>query len=162
MNNGKTCCIIGSKRTDITLELENTLYSLFKKMLTEDSVGAVLFCGKNDFDLLCHRIIGELRMEYDVSRVYVRGNHPNMTKKYERFILELYEDTCYPNVVLGAEASADERMRYMIDKSDICVFCLDLNHTTDNAQISSVRRAYEYAVKQSKTVINVEKTAFSS
>lgn len=144
------------------------LYNIIEKLIIEENIDTFLFGSKSQFDDLCYQIVSKLKADYPyIKRIYVRAQFPYISDDYRAYLLESYEETYYPNNMLKAGKSAYvERNREMINKSKFCIMYFNENYTpprrkkrnmdlTDYQPKSGTKIAYEYALKEQKTIINI-------
>ena len=166
--NNCTCCFIGHRRIDRTAELEKSVYNVIEDLIKNESVHTFLFGSKSRFDDLCYEMVTQLKGKYPyIKRIYVRAEYPQISTGYTNRLLQMYENTYYPQHILGAgKAAYIERNLEMINKSDFCVVYYDENYLpprrkqsrhdlTDYQPKSGTKTAYDYAVKKKKKIINV-------
>lgn len=135
-------------------------------MIIYKYVDTFLFGSKSDFDSLCLAVVTQLKDKYPhIRRVYVRAEYQYINDDYKAYLLESYDDTYYPEQILGSGSAAYvERNQIMIDHSDICIVYYNKNYQPPKRKNS--RRdilpyqpksgtgiAYEYALKKKKVVI---------
>ncbi len=156
-NNIKTCCFIGHRDIKEPDRLKNNLTQTIKTLISDENVETFLFGSRSDFNDLCYDTVSKLRAVYPhIRRVYVRAEFPYINDDYERFLLERYEQTYYPEKIIGAgRAVYIERNYKMIDNSDFCVFYYDEKYTVPKRK-SGTKITYEYAVKKEKRIINIK------
>ena len=118
-----TCCFIGHRTINETEELKSKLYETIEKLSVENSVDTFLFGSKSRFNDLCHEIVTEIKEKYPhIKRTFVRAEYQNIDETYKAYLLENYEDTYYPEKIIGAgKAVYVERNCEMIDKSRFCI-----------------------------------------
>ena len=152
-----TCCFIGHRTINKTEELKLNLIKIIENLITEKSVDTFLFGSKSRFDDLCHRTVTELKKEYThIKRIYVRAEYPYVDESYIKYLLEFYEDTYYPEKLIGSgRAAYVERNRELIDNSRFCIFYYDEEHAPTNRK-SGTKIAFDYAAKKGKQIINVK------
>lgn len=163
-----TATFIGHRKIEETEELKNKIYETVENLIVNENVTTFLFGSKSEFDDLCHEIVSELMKKYSyIKRVYVRAEFPQINDEYRNYLLENYEDTYYPESMLGAgKAAYVERNCEMIDKSMYCVVYYKEGYMpprrrnsrkdlTDYQPKSGTKIAYDYAVKKGKKIINV-------
>ncbi len=165
----KTCCFFGHRKIEDTLELFIKLYDVIERLITEEKIDTFLFGSKSQFNSLCLEIVTALKKTYPhIKRIYVRAEFPYISKDYTDYLLESYDDTYYPEKMIGAgKAVYIERNCEMIDKSRICVVYYSPDYVPalrkaphhsihDTYQRKSgTKIAYEYAQKKGKTIINM-------
>ena len=150
------CCFIGHKEIDETQELKAKLYKEIERLIEAEGVDTFLFGSKSRFDSLCLELVTQLKEKHPhIKRVYVRAEHPVIDDSYKAYLLRSYEDTYYPEKIVGAgKASYVERNREMIDKSRFCVFFYDSASVATRK--SGTEIALAYAKKKKKIIINVK------
>ncbi len=162
------CCFFGHRKTAETEELRDKLYAIVENLIKDYEFDTFLFGSKSEFDDLCLNIVTDLKEKYPhIQRVYVRSAYADIDESYTDYLLEMYEDTYFPEKIRGSgKASYVERNREMIDKSKFCVVYYDENYLpprrknsrrdlTDYQPKSGTKLAYDYAVKKELTIINV-------
>ncbi len=88
-----------------------------------------------------------------IKRVYVRAEHCVIGEDYKAYLLTMYEQTYFPERVIGAgRAAYVERNFEMIDKSGFCMIYYD-EPNKPTARKSGSKTAYRYAVKKKKEII---------
>ena len=90
--------------------------------------------------------------------IALKAEYPNIDNYYKNYLLESYEDTYYPNKIIGAgKATYVERNCEMINNSRFCIVYYDeLNVPTKRK--SGTEIALGYAVKHKKEIIKFPKT----
>lgn len=148
------CCFIGHRKTEETEALTLELRKTVENLITEDGVDTFLFGSKSGFNDICYTVVTELKEKFPhIKRVYVRAEYPYISESYERYLLEKYEDTYFPEKALGSgKAVYIERNCEMIAKSKFCVICFD-EHLAPKTRKSGTEIAYNYAMKNKKRVI---------
>ena len=149
----RSCCILGHREISESEELRMRLFETLTRLITDNGVDTFLFGSKSRFNSLCYGLVTELKEIYPhIQRIYVRGEFPVIDEGYHRYLLERYEDTFYPQEILGAGRSVYiERNCVMINNSQFCLFyCLD--GYTPEGRKSGTKLALEYAKKQNKTI----------
>lgn len=93
----KTCCFIGHRNVAVTNDLQRKLKELIKKLIVQENVETFLFGSKSSFDDLCLLLVSELKKAYPrIKRVYVRSVYPELSERYVRCLLTLYDETYMP------------------------------------------------------------------
>lgn len=122
-----TCCFIGHRKTEDTVELRQKVEKIVEKLITDKNVDTFLFGSKSAFNSLCYEIVTEKKKKHSqIKRIFVRAEYPDVPEWYEKYLLQFYEESYYPENVRGAgRASYIKRNREMIDKSEYCIihFC---------------------------------------
>lgn len=158
------CCFIGHRFIDITEELEHKLKTLMVYFITVKQVKIFLFGSKSEFNDFALKLILELKKQYKFIRiVYVRAEYPNITDEYKSYLLKTYDDTVYPTFLSNAgKAAYIERNKFMIEKSNYCVFFYNENYVPKKKSYrktmslkSGTQIAFDYALKCKKVVINL-------
>lgn len=168
----KTACFFGHRKIDVTDELRTALYKEIENLIVVDEINTFLFGSKSQFDDLCYKIVSDLKNKYsDIQRVYVRAEFEHIegegSRAYREGLLELYEDTYYPECVSGAgKAVYVKRNQHMIDRSSVCVIYYDETYLparrkqsrralSDYQPVSGTGVAYKYAEKKKQRIINI-------
>lgn len=96
----------------------------------------------------------------------MRSAFPDISDRYEKYLLKQYEETYFPEKVKGSgKASYVVRNKEMIDKSDFSIFYYDENYIppkrrknnsplSDYQPKSGTALAYEYAIKSKHNIEN--------
>lgn len=167
MNVNETACFFGHRNISRTTELENALRNEIGKLITVNGIKRFMFGSKSQFDDLCYDIVTELKIKYPyIQRIYVRAEFPQIDESYMAYLLKKYEDTYFPEGILGAgKATYVERNYEMIEKSSVCVIYYDENYlpiNRSNRNISSKLKkasgtsiAYMYAQRKKRRIINL-------
>lgn len=151
-----TCCFIGHRTINETEELKDRIRETVEKLIVNEKVDCFLFGSKSRFDSLCLEIVSELKEKHpQIKRVYVRAEYPVIDEGYLAYLLEGYEETYYPEKLLGAgKAVYVERNYEMIDRSAFCVAYYDGEYTPKKRK-SGTKLAYDYAVKRDRIILNL-------
>ena len=151
-----TCCFFGHRTIDETEQLKLKLNEIIENLIMNDKVDTFLFGSKSRFDDLCHELVTKLKEKHPhIKRVYVRAEYPYISEHYKNYLLENYEDTYYPEHIIGSgRAIYIERNYEMINKSHFCVVYYD-EQKAPTTRKSGTKIALTYAIKQNKTIINV-------
>ena len=152
----KTCCFFGHRTINETDELRERLSEIIEKLIIENSVDTFLFGSKSRFNSLCLELVTKIKEKYPhIKRVYVRAEYPYINEDYKQYLLESYEDTYYPEKILGSgRASYIERNYEMIDNSNYCIVYYD-ESTAPTIRKSGTKIALDYAIKKGKEIINI-------
>lgn len=150
----RTCCFIGHRKIEETLELRTELYDSIERLITDKNVDTFLFGSKSQFNELCRDLVTEIKEKYPhIKRVYVRAEYPYISDDYKNYLLKNYEDTYYPNKIIGAgKAIYVERNCEMVNKSRFCIVYYDELRAPTKRK-SGTKIALEYAVKCKKEII---------
>ena len=158
MKQNETCCFFGHRKINETTELINNLNSIIEDLIVNKNVENFLFGSKSDFNGSCYDVVTTLKEKYPyIKRIYVRAEFPYINDDYRDFLLELYEETYFPEKMIDAgRAVYIERNCEMIDNSRFCVVYYDENYIPSRKnKKSGTKIAYDYAVKKGKEIINV-------
>ena len=152
----KTCCFIGHREIRETKELKLQLSVILEKLITEQNVDTFLFGSKSRFNNLCHELVTKTKEKYPhIKRIYVRAEYPHISDRYKAYLLKDYEDTYYPQKIIGAgRAAYVERNFEMINQSLFCVVYYD-EQDAPKARKSGTKIALDYAIKTEKVIINL-------
>ena len=151
-----TCCFFGHRNINETEELKSKLIEIIERLIVDKNVYTFLFGSKSRFNSLCQETVTELKEKYPhIKRIYVRAEYPHISEHYKNYLLESYEDTYYPEKILGAgRAAYVERNYVMIDNSGYCVVYYD-EFNAPTTRKSGTKIALDYAAKKGKNIINV-------
>lgn len=150
----KTCCFIGHRKIEETSELRGELYEIIERLIKDEKVDTFLFGSKSRFNDLCHELVTKIKEKYPhIKRVYVRAEYPYIDDNYQAYLLENYEDTYYPEKIIGAgKAAYVERNCEMINNSRFCVVYYD-EQNAPTTRKSGTKTVLDYAVKHKKEII---------
>ena len=117
----------------------------------DEKVDTFLFGSKSRFNSLCLELVTQIKEKYPhIKRVYVRAEYPYISDDYKNYLLESYEDTYFPEKLIGAnKASYVERNYEMIDSSRFCIVYYDETYAPTICK-SGTKIALNYAIKQGK------------
>jgi len=162
-----TVCFIGHRKIENKLVVAAKMNGVLLKLI-ERGADCFLFGSKSEFDQLCWECVTALKNQFPfIKRIYVRSSFPNINSFYEKYLLEYYEETYFPQKIENAgKYSYVERNFEMIDKSDVCVFYYDKNYVTplktqksltakSYKTNSGTKIAYNYALSKKKEIINI-------
>ena len=151
---GEACCFIGHRKINENEELKNNLRNIIERMVMYRNVTYFLFGSKSRFNDLCYEIVTEIKEKHPhIKRIYVRAEYAEISDAYKRYLLNLYEDTYYPQKIIGAgKAVYVERNFEMIKNSDFCVFYYN-SKDMPNVRPSGTKIALDYALKQKKKLL---------
>ena len=147
----KTCCFFGHRTINETAELKSKLYKIIEKLIVDENVDTFLFGSKSCFNSLCLEVVTKIKEKYPhIKRIYVRAEYPYIDEPYKKYLLQSYEDTYYPERIVGAgKAVYVERNYEMIDKSRFCVVYYE-EGTAPTDRKSGTKIALDYAVKKQR------------
>lgn len=148
-----TGCFLGHREICVTDELKMQLCRTIEKLIVDKQVDTFLFGSKSRFNRLCYELVTEIKVKYPhVKRVYVRAEFPIISDDYKAYLLENYEDTYYPEGVIGARKGAYIKRNYiMIDSSQFCVFYCKGDYAPKGRK-SGTKIALAYAEQHNKTI----------
>ena len=158
MSKDNVCCVFGHRTVKKTERLYLRLRGVAEGLILNEGVDTFLFGSKSEFNDICHAVVTEMKQKYPhVKRVYVRAEYPDINDSYEEYLLEDYEQTYYPEKIRGAGRSVYvERNCEMIDNSRWCIVYFNEDDLPPNRK-SGTQRAFSYAVKKGRNIINVAK-----
>lgn len=153
----KKCCIIGHRNFVNNSVLELKIKDLIVYLIECEKVTEFLFGSKSSFNDFCYEIVSNLMDKYPyVKRIYVRAEYPIISNDYYNYLKTIYEESYFFDKKLQTNKfSHIRRNKYIIDKSDICLFYYDKRYIPDTKTRSGTRIAYEYAVTKGKIIYNV-------
>ena len=109
----KTCCFFGHRKINETEELKSKLVEIIEKLIVDEKVDTFLFGSKSRFNSLCLELVTEIKEKYPhIKRVYVRAEYPDINEQYTNYLLECYEETYYPEHIIGSGRAAHVRKEY--------------------------------------------------
>ena len=149
-----TCCFFGHRTINETEELKAKLYKTIENLIVSNNVDTFLFGSKSRFDSLCLELVTKLKEKYShIKRIYVRAEFPVISDNYKDYLLESYEDTYYPEKIIGSgRAAYVERNFEMINQSRFCVVYYDESYDPSKRK-SGTKIALAYAIKHQKTIL---------
>ncbi len=170
-----TCCFFGHRKIVQSQAVRDYLYHKIEELICSKQVYIFLFGSKSAFNGLCYQVVTELQVAYpQIKRIYVRAEFPYIDADYQKFLLERYEDSYYPEEILNSgRAIYTERNVHMIDRSQYCItyynaaYLPPLRQTsrhsvTKHQPKSGTHLAYDYAVKKHREIHNVYSEIFAS
>ena len=149
-----TCCFFGHRTINETEKLKVKLYKTIESLVVNENVDTFLFGSKSRFDSLCLELVTKLKEKYShIKRIYVRAEFPIISDNYKYYLLESYEDTYYPEKIIGSgRAAYVERNFEMINQSRFCVVYYDESYAPSKRK-SGTKIALAYAIKHQKTIL---------
>ena len=153
MYSTNACCFIGHREINETEELKSKILGVIENLIVNEKVDTFLFGSKSRFDSLCLELVTEIKQKYPyVRRVYVRAEYANISCEYKDYLLKFYDDTYYPERLIGAtKAIYVKRNCEMIDSSRVCLIYCKENYYPKNRK-SGAKIALEYATERKKTI----------
>lgn len=132
------CCFIGHRKINETLELKQKLQLTIEKLIKENNVKIFIFGSRNEFNVLCHKIVSSLQIQYPFIKkiVYTCQNEYAILKhdkeKLQRIIsrtlkrdillCDYDEEIEYKTKFSSGKSSYIQRNQAMINDSDFCIF----------------------------------------
>ena len=149
----KTCCFFGHRKINETEVLKSKLIEIIEKLIVDEKINTFLFGSKSQFNSLCLELVTEIKEKYPhIKRIYVRAEYPYISEHYKNYLLESYEDTYYPEHIIGSgRAAYVERNYEMINKSYYCIVYYD-EPNGPTTRKSGTKIALDYAIKQGKQI----------
>ena len=156
MNKRHICCILGQRTIEKTKELSIQLYDIIEKLILNENVDTFLFGSKSGFNDFCLDLVTKIKEKYPhIKRVYVRAEYQYISEHYINYLLESYEDTYYPQSIIGSGKAVYIKRNYeMINNSQFCIVYYDEQNVPTNRK-SGTKIALDYAIKKGKHVINL-------
>ena len=151
-----TACFFGHRTINETEKLKSKLMEIIERLIVDENVDTFLFGSKSQFNSLCLKLVTKIKEKYPhIKRIYVRAEYPDANEQYTNYLLESYEDTYYPEHMIGSgRASYVERNYEMINKSHFCIVYYD-EENAPTTRKSGTKIALDYAVKKRKNMISV-------
>ena len=155
----KSCCVIGHREIERVENLIKDLKLVISQLIAEKGVRIFYFGSRSEFNKICYDVITQLKTEYtDIKRIYVRAEYTLTNDVYEKHLQEKYEDSFYYDDDLKTgRLSYIKRNEFIINASDFCLFYFNSNYKPQTNTKSGTAIAYNYALKKSKTIINLYK-----
>ncbi len=174
----KTCCFIGHRKIEFSVELENKIKSIIENLIVSENVSEFFFGSRSEFNDICHNILTKLKEIYPhILRKFYTCRSEYCVLESERLNLEkIMSSTLHKDVkLMGMEGEIEfskkldttvnsyiVRNQAMIDGSDYCIFYYDENYSpttkkTNQSKVSGTKKAYEYAIRKKKQIINIYK-----
>ena len=163
----KICCFVGHRNIEITDKIEKEIYDFIEHLIRFENVQIFLFGSKSRFNEICYDIVSVLKEKYfDIKRVYVRAQYEFLSKRYENYLLEGFEETFYPKDCKNSgRLSYIKRNFSMIDQSDFCLFYFNSGYLPPQKRVSQkylfafqsksgTAIAYKYARQKKKRIHN--------
>ncbi len=151
-----TACFFGHRTINETEELKSKIVEIIEKLICEKQVDTFFFGSKSRFNSLSLELVSKIKEKYPhIKRIYVRAEYPDINEEYINYLLKSYEDTYYPEHIIGSgRAAYVERNYEIINKSHYCIVYYDEQNapTTRN---SGTKIALDYAIKKCKNIISV-------
>ncbi|MEE0945582.1 MAG: SLOG family protein [Acutalibacteraceae bacterium] len=150
----KTCCVFGHRTIKENEELRKKLYEIIEKLILTEKIDTFLFGSKSRFNDLCLEIVTEIKEKYPhVKRIYVRAEFKDISDDYKKYLLKKYEDTYYPEKIIGSGRAVYVKRNYeMIKNSRFCIVYYD-ESVAPTTRKSGTKIALDFAVKQKKDII---------
>ncbi len=151
-----TACFFGHRTINETEQLKSKLIEIIERLIVDENVDTFLFGSKSRFNGLCLELVTKIKEKYPyIRRIYVRAEYPDINEQYTNYLLESYEDTYYPEHIIGSgRAAYVERNYEMIDKSHVCIVYYDKSNAPTTRK-SGTKIALDYAIKKCKNIIDV-------
>ena len=153
MNCYKVCSFFGHREIELAEELVERLKFKIEDLIVKDNVGFFYFGGFGMFDDLCWKVVTELKLKYaNIKRIFCLSDprHLRVNKRPRNLRDEDYEDFIYLDLDFDWWY---QRIYYrnieMINQSDFVIFCVK------NTSNSGAYKAYQYAVKKKKNIVNM-------
>lgn len=161
-------CFIGHRAIINFEQLRIRLTEVISHFIS-NGADTFLFGSRSRFNTLCLEIVTGLKKRYpNIKRVYIRAEYPIISKDYEDYLLESYEETFFPREIQNAGRCAYvERNKKMIDSSDVCIFYFNSDYKLsaikqeiflplpNKERKSGTAVAFAYAKRKNKEIINL-------
>ena len=151
---------IGHRNTPISNRLKKNIKHELRKLLTSHPTTQFLFGSRSRFDDACLEIVSQLKSEFpQLKRIYVRSSFQYISSFYSDYLLTLYDDTIFPDIVVNSgRAAYIKGNAYMIKNCDILFVYYDPSYTVKSEngikRNSGTKIAVEYALTKNKKIIN--------
>lgn len=169
----KVCAILGHRKIEVDEELRNRIYSAVCDLIQNKGVNTFLFGSKSEFNDLCYDIVLDLKHRFDICMCFYPCRHEAFISFDEKQEIEQwFKRWSIKAKVLAFDRAIEFEDRYesgkasyikrnyaMIDGSDYCLFYYSGNPNSIDASgkitNSGTNKAYTYALKRNKTIINL-------
>ena len=143
----------GHRTINETDELKSKLNGTIEKLIVDENVDTFLFGSKSRFNSLCLELVTKIKEKCPhIKRVYIRAEYPYISEHYKNYLLESYEDTYYPEHIIGSgRAAYVERNYEMIDNSHFCIVYYD-EAAPFTTRKGGTKIAIDYATKCRKQI----------
>ena len=150
------CCFLGHREMCATDAIKCQLTVLIEELIIKEQVRIFLFGSKSRFNDLCYEVVTEMKIKYPyIKRIYIRAEFPYITDNYRSYLLEKYEDTYFPENLMGAGRAVYVRRNYlMINNSLHCVFYCNETYAPKERK-SGTKLALDYAEKAKKMIYRI-------
>ena len=154
----KVCCFFGHREINETEKMKEQLFEIIENLIEDKSVDTFLFGSKSQFNDLCYEITTKIKKKHPhIKRIYVRAEFPVIDGNYEKYLLEKYENTYFPEKAMGAgKAVYVERNYEMIRQSNFCIVYYDESDAPKTRK-SGTKIALRYAESNKKEIIILSK-----
>ena len=169
----KSCSFFGHRGTPQTEELKQKMKEVVERLIVEEGVYTFLFGSRSYFDELCHIVVTELKEKYPQIRriaylckhesvclvgagTRLRGQIKEITGR-DTYVPEYEEIKKSDRVNSAGRASYVERNQWMINESDLAIFCIS---EEEKSVKSGTLLAYKFSIKCQKN--SIEEVLISS
>ena len=153
-----TVCFFGHRYIDNHSEISEEIYRIVKQLIKEKEYVEFLVGRDGDFDLIVVSAIRRAIKESDYGNSsliwvlpYDKAEFKNNRQAYENYYDSI--EICEGSAKAHPKAAISIRNRYMIDRSDVCVFYVSKSN-------GGAYQALRYAEKQDKKIINLSNNKF--
>lgn len=148
-----TVSFFGHRQLDHVFDVEKRLEHMIKHIITSEVYVEFLVGRDGDFDQLVSSTVRRVKRANDYGNSALILILPYMTAEYrdnQNSFHKYYDDVeiCSEAATSHFKAAIQVRNRYMIDRSDLVVCCIE-------RQSGGAYKSIQYAVKQGKTVKNI-------
>ena len=135
----------------------------YERLIVDEKVDTFLFGSKSQFNNLCLEMVTKIKEKYPyIKRIYVRAEFPVISDDYEAYLLQFYEETYYPEKILGSgRAVYVERNYEMINKSRYCIVYYEESRIPTTRK-SGTKIAIDYAIRHKKEMLMFPKSKHTS
>ena len=149
-----TVCLFGHRRIENVIEIEDTLRAVIEKILAEHEYVEFLIGREGEFDILAASVIKSIMRNRDIGNCSLTLVMPYLRTDFEKnqAEYEAYYDSiklCEESAAAHPKAAIQIRNRFMVDRSDLCVFYV--THPSGGAY-----RTKQYAEAAGKQIISLD------
>lgn len=88
---------IGHRKLPENHDLYLRLKEIIINLIDKQNADTFLFGSRSAFDDLCLNVVTELKsIRPNIKRIYVRSSYSHISKNYENYLLEYYDETYIP------------------------------------------------------------------
>lgn len=148
-----TVSFFGHRSISYPLRVEEKLDKIIRDLLKQKAYVTFLVGRDGEFDLAatstihrCKRLVRSDNSALTWVLPYVTADFTNNENAYWDYYDEI--EVCEASALSHYKAAFQARNKYMVDRSDLIIFCIEHNH-------GGAYQTMRYAIKQGKQIINI-------